>query len=100
MEMFKLNRPVFINGEEKSELPYDFDAMTAGDKLRVLSEMSRNSVALSTVEEGDVNYHFYLFARAVEIASKNEISADDLTRISARDAARAGRMARDFFYSA
>lgn len=96
METLKLSRPIKVNGEEINELSYDFEEMTAKDKLNASKEMKKtgNSVA---VEELDPDYHFYLFAQAVQKANKG-ITIEDVMRISAKDAKKAATLARNFFY--
>lgn len=97
-EIFKLSQKIYIDGAECGELPYDFEAMTARDRLRVGMEMAADGFATTTVEEYDTVYHMYLFAKAVEVASSGKIIAADVLRISAKDSQRAGALARDFFY--
>ena len=93
-----LENPIFIDGIEVEELPYNFDAMTAKDRLSVPMEMNQAGISMSQAEEIDTNYHLFLFAKAVECASGQKIATADVLRCSALDASRAGRTARDFFY--
>ena len=97
-QVLKLNRPILVNGEMVAEIPYNFDALTARDKLQVVFDMRQAGFAMNTVEEFDPAYHLFLFAKAAEIASGGEITASDLMRISAKDGKSAGELARDFFY--
>ena len=91
-----LRKPIMINGEEVKELPYNFEDMTARDKLDVGKRMKMDGNTPS-VEEIDNDYHFYLFAGAVAKANP-DIDISDLMRLSARDAQKGSGLARNFFY--
>ena len=93
-----LKNPIFIDGIEVEELPYNFDAMTAKDRMNVVVDMHQSGTTIIQVEDLDPNYHLFLFAKAVECASGQKIATADVLRCSALDASRAGRTARDFFY--
>ena len=97
-EVLKLTRPIYINGEEVGEIAYDFEALTAADKLSVTPEMLQLGFQMGSIEEYDSNYHFFLFAKAAERASGGRVTAADLLRLSARDCAAAGRLAKSFFF--
>lgn len=96
MDVFKLSKPIMINGEEVKELPYDFEGMTAKDKINAGKKM-KNAGIPSNMEELDTDYHLYMFAEAVGKADSN-ITDSDVFRMSARDARKAGALARGFFY--
>lgn len=96
MEVLKLSKPIMINGEEVKELPYDFENMTAKDKIEAGKEMKAAGVPMS-VAEIDSDYHFYLFAKAVNKANPS-ITIQDVMRLSAKDADKAAALARNFFY--
>lgn len=96
-EKLKLSKPVMINGTEFSELPYDFEEMTARDKIEAGKKMKAAQIPISNVEELDTDYHFFLFAQAVFKADPS-IDINDVMRISAKDAREAGKLARSFFY--
>lgn len=96
--VFELSRPLMVDGEELQELPYDFDKMTARDKLMVTVEMAAAGLPQSTVEDVDPAYQLILFAKAVEVASGGKIAVSDVLRISAKDAQRGSSLARSFFY--
>lgn len=91
-----LTKPIMINGEEVKELPYDFDSMTAQDKINVGTRIKKAGVPI-TVEELDTDYQFYLFAGAVAKADPS-IDIEDVLRISARDSQKGAALARNFFY--
>lgn len=95
-EILKLSKPIMINDSEVTELPYDFDSMTAKDKLEVSKNMKKAGYAPS-VEELDTDYQFFLFAKAVSKADP-DIDATDIMRISAKDSRKASSLARNFFY--
>lgn len=96
MEVLKLSKPIKVNGEEVKELPYDFENMTAKDKIEAGKEMKAAGIPM-TVAEIDSDYHFYLFAKAVNKAN-SAITTEDVMRMSAKDADRAAALARNFFY--
>lgn len=96
--VFKLSRPLMVDGEKLQELPYDFEKMTARDKLMVTVEMAAAGLPQSTVEDVDPAYQLILFAKAVEVASGGKIAVPDVLRISAKDAQRGSSLARSFFY--
>lgn len=96
--VLKLSRPLMVDGEELQELPYDFDKMTARDKLMVSTEMAAAGLPQTTVEDVDPAYQLVLFAKAVEVASGGKIAVPDVLRISAKDAQRGGSLVRGFFY--
>lgn len=96
----KLSKPLKIfgaeNDRELTELAYDFENMTARDKLDVGKRIKLDGLPVS-VEEIDTDYHFYLFAGAVKKADP-EIDIADVMRISAKDAQKGAVLARNFFY--
>jgi len=85
-----------INGEEVKELPYNFEDMTARDKLNIGKRIKQDGIPVS-VEELDSDYHFYLFAGAVTKANP-DIDISDLMRLGAKDAQKGTGIARNFFY--
>ena len=96
MNTLKLSKPIMINNEEAKELQYDFENMTAKDKINASKKMKAAGIAMS-IEELDPDYHLYLFAEAVCVADKNIMTADVL-RMSAKDSQKASALARNFFY--
>ncbi len=96
MENFKLNKPIDINGAQVTELKYDFEEMTAKDKLEAGKRM-KNAGCQVSVDSLDPDYHVYLFAAAVHKADPS-IDYPDVLRMSARDAVRAGELAQRFFF--
>ena len=97
METLRLSKAIQINGKEFSEIPYDFENMTAKDKIDAGKAMKAAGIPLGTVEELDSDYHFYLFAAAASKAN-SEIDISDVLRMSAKDAQKASEASRCFFY--
>lgn len=95
-EILKLRKPIDINGEEVSELKYNFEDMTARDKGDATREYKKAGNVVS-VQELDPDYHIYLFAAAVK-KDNPSIEIDDVLRISAKDASKAEGLVRDFFF--
>jgi hypothetical protein len=95
-EVLKLRKPININGEEVSELTYNFEDMTARDKSDATKEYKKAGNVVS-VQELDPDYHIYLFAAAVK-KDNPSIEIDDVLRISAKDASKAEGLVRDFFF--
>lgn len=91
-----LRKPIMINGEEVKELTYDFDSMTARDKLNVGKRIKADGIPVS-VEEIDTDYHMYLFAGAV-VKANPDIDVSDVLRLSAKDIQKGAALARSFFY--
>ncbi|MEB3103085.1 hypothetical protein [Ferviditalea candida] len=96
VEVLKLRKPIDINGEKVSELPYNFEEMTARDKSDATREFKKSGNMVS-VQELDPDYHLYLFAAAVKKANPS-IEIEDVLRMSAKDAGKAEAAARDFFF--
>lgn len=94
--VLKLTKPVMIDDQEVNELPYDFESMTARDKLEVGKRFKMDRIPI-TVEEVDMDYHIYLFAGAVTKANP-AIDVTDVLRMPAKDAHKAAELARRFFY--
>lgn len=96
MDKLVLKKPIKINGEEVTEIEYDFDNFTAKDKINASKRYKKDGNVIS-VEELDSDYHLYIFAEAAAKVNKN-IDLSDILRINAKDAARAEGIVRDFFY--
>lgn len=98
VKTLELKKPLLVNGEELTEIPYDFESMTVGNKLAVTKNMASAGFTMTQVEEFDPVYHLFLFAKAVEVATREQIATADVLRMSARDGQEAGALARSFFY--
>jgi hypothetical protein len=96
MGVFKLSKPILINGEEVHELKYNFEDMTAVDKFNATKEYKKAGNVVQ-VQELDPDYHLYLFAAAVKKENPS-IETEDVLRMSARDATKAEALVRDFFF--
>ncbi|MDF2891246.1 MAG: hypothetical protein K0R80_1613, partial [Clostridia bacterium] len=48
MEKLVLKKPIKIDGKEVTELPYDFENMTARDKINAGKNMMADGVPMST----------------------------------------------------
>jgi hypothetical protein len=95
-QVLKLTKPLMIDGQEVKELKYDFDNMTARDKINVGKRIKQDGVPVS-VEELDTDYHMYLFAGAV-VKANPDMDISDVMRLSARDIQKGAALARNFFY--
>lgn len=94
--VLKLTKPIFIDGNEVSEITYDFESMSARDKINVGRRIKQDGVPVS-VEEIDTDYHLYLFAGAV-VKANPQMDISDVMRLSAKDGQKGAAIARDFFY--
>lgn len=90
MAIFKLTKPIKIDGEERTELEYDFDNLTGEDLQNATKDLARNGMTV-TVTELDTNYHAAIFAKSADIAF------EDMKRLSAKDYSKCTSMVRDFF---
>ncbi|MTI49705.1 MAG: hypothetical protein FH761_17885 [Firmicutes bacterium] len=94
--MIVLTKPIMINGKEVDKLEYDFENMTAKDKINIGKRIKQDGVPIS-VEELDSDYHLYLFGGAV-VKANPSYDISDVLRLSAKDARKGAMKARDFFY--
>lgn len=92
MEVLKLKKPVMIDGESKTEIPYDLDALTGADIELVYNQLKKKGIAVGAIEI-DTSYHMALFAQAAGI------DYEDVKRMSARDCKNAVVAVRSFFVS-
>lgn len=87
METIKLSRPLMVNGEGRSELTLDFDAITTEAFIRAeaLSNAKRNNEGSSaSLAEVDYGFHIYLAFEAA-IAADASLDMADLERVTGRD---------------
>jgi hypothetical protein len=96
MPVLKLSKAIDINGERVTELPYNFEDMTARDKAEATKAYKKAGNVVQ-VQEFDPDYHLYLFAASVRKENPS-IEIDDVLRMSAKDAAKAEALVRDFFF--
>jgi hypothetical protein len=101
IKTLKLSKPFKIstmdNDREIKELPYDFENLTARDKLNASKKMKTAGIPCGAFEEIDSDYHLFLFAEAVTKADSS-IDTSDVMRISAKDAGVAAFLTRSFFF--
>lgn len=90
MAVLKLKRPVMIDGEEKTEIPYDLEKLTGSDLETALQDMKRNGIQVGAIEI-DPSYHMAIFAQAAGVAY------EDVKRMSAKDCKNAIALVRAFF---
>jgi hypothetical protein len=95
-QVFKLSRPIMVDGSEVHELKYDFDALTAFDKLQV-GKASRAMGLTVSIPELDSDYHLCIFAKTCQKANK-ALEMADVFRMSAKDSVIASNLVRNFFY--
>lgn len=91
-----LTKPVDINGEKVTELPYNFEDMTARDKAEA-TKAFKKAGNMVLVQELDSDYHLYIFATAVKKAEPT-FEIEDVLRISFKDAVAAESLVRSFFF--
>lgn len=91
--ILKLKKPVMIDGEEKTEIQYDFDNLTGRDMKEALKNFKKDGNMLNGAYEMDPVLGCYIFAQAARIAY------EDVERMSATDYKKAGSLGRNFFIS-
>ena len=89
MDILKLTKPVKIDGEEKTEIPYDFDELNGTHIQAAIKELQQHSIVPGMVEI-DTNYHAAIFAQAAGI------SFADVSRFKMKDYNKAVILARNF----
>lgn len=87
----KLYKPVMIDDEEKKEIPYDLDSLTASSVINAVKKLGKSGHVV-TVQETDLMLHAALFADAAGI------DYIDVQRFHAKDFSKAGRLVRDFLF--
>lgn len=90
MAELKLKKPVMIDGEEKTEIEYDLEALTGNDIQKASIELTNKGIMTTTIEL-DSNYHAALFAKAAGLMF------EDMNRLSAKDYTKATTLVRNFF---
>lgn len=89
MDILKLKKPAMIDGEEKTEIPYDFDELTGKNIQAAVAELRQYELVPGMVEI-DTNYHAAIFAQAAGI------SFGDVSNFKATDYNKAVILARNF----
>ena len=98
MEIIKLSKPLLVNGKERSELPYDFDALQVDAFSRAESNARRANGGVTSATsfiESNYTYHLYLAFEAV-CAADGSIDVHDLERLSGVDVMHVMRLGRFF----
>lgn len=90
MAILKLKKPIMIDGEEKTEIEYDIESLTGEDVQQATKDLNKAGIMVTTIEL-DSNYHAALFAKAAGLMF------EDMSRLSAKDYAKATTLVRDFF---
>lgn len=96
MDKLKLKKPIKVNGNEITDLPYDFEDLTAKDKLAAGKKFKTAGFS-GSLQELDPDYHFFIFVEAVAKAD-NSITEQDLNRLSLQDTVTASSLVRNFFF--
>lgn len=96
MEKLMLKKPLKVNGNEIKELPYDFENLTAKDKLNAGKKFKTAGFS-GSLQELDPDYHFFIFVEAVAKADSS-ITEQDLNRMSMQDTVTASSLVRNFFF--
>lgn len=89
--VLQLKKPVLIDGEERTEIPYDFDNLTGRDVDQVFKSLTKRGYVLTGPYEVDPVVGAAMFAQAAGL------DYTDLERFSAKDYAKAGTLGRNFF---
>ncbi len=97
MDILKLRKPIMVNGSEVKEIKYDFDDLTAQDKMNAGKAYKKSGNVIS-VQELDSDYHLFIFAEAVAKANPDIDQKEVVLLLGAKDAARAEKLVRDFFF--
>ncbi|MCI5549788.1 MAG: phage tail assembly protein [Clostridiales bacterium] len=97
-EILKLKKPIKINGETVTEIPYDFDLLTGEDICAIDRQRAVDGVMPAIVPKLDGYAHSAMFAQAVAKVNAH-IAPEDLKRLSARDYMEAQQLARTFMLS-
>jgi len=92
MDSLKLIKPVMIDGEEKTEISFDFDNMPVDSLEQAVKAIAKQQHVM-VVQESDPLFHLALFALAAGI------DYTDAARMHTKDKLKAGRLVRDFFYT-
>lgn len=96
LNAFVLTRPISVNGVERTSLAFNFEELTARDKVNIAKQYKKDGNVV-TVQELDSDFHLYLFAAAVRKENPS-IELEDILHMHARDSIRAEALVREFFY--
>lgn len=87
---FTLKKPVEINGEMTSEIPYDLESLTGNDISEAIKMLAKYGIVV-VMTETDQNYHAAIFAISAGL------DFADIQKLSAKDYNKACNIVRDFF---
>ena len=90
MAILKLKKPFELDGEQVTEIEYDLESLTGNHIEQAIAQLGKKGIVVTLVET-DQRYHAMLFSIAAGIAY------EDVTRLSAKDFAKATTAVRDFF---
>ena len=90
MAELKLRKPFEIDGEMKESIEYDLDSLTGNDIEQAIADLGKKGIVI-VMAETDQRYHAAIFAIAAGI------SFEDVSRLPAKDFAKATAAVRDFF---
>ncbi len=96
METIKLNKPLLVNGEKRSELELDFDSVSV-DAFVKAEAYSRAKAPTNVVNlmEFDYGFHLYL-AFSAAMAADEALDVHDLERLTGPDLMAMARAGRNF----
>ncbi|WP_058953160.1 hypothetical protein [Clostridium tyrobutyricum] len=90
MSTLKLFKPAQIDGEEKTEIQYDFDELKGDSVENAIKELQKKGY-VPAVQEVDTLLYVNLFAQAANL------DYEDIKRFNAKDFMKAASVTRDFF---
>lgn len=98
-EILKLQKPLYVNGQELKALSYDIDELKVDDVLiaeRNRAKASGGFDASQKAVEFDTSLHFFVGMQAI-IKQQPQIDINDLKRLSGVDASHLCKIGRAFF---
>ncbi|MBV4427183.1 hypothetical protein [Clostridium tyrobutyricum] len=90
MSTLKLSKPAQIDGEEKTEIQYDFDELKGNSVENAIKELQKKGY-VPAVQEVDTLLYANLFAQAANL------DYEDIKRLNAKDFMKTASVTRDFF---
>ncbi len=95
LQHIKLSRPVTYNGDELTELDFDFDSLTGADAMNIEAELQAMGIGVF-VESASGPYMIRMAAKACTVP----IGADFFDLLPMKDYSKIRRMARNFLLAA
>ena len=93
-QVYKLIRPMTVNGTEYTELHLDFDSLTSQDMEAIASALAMEGHVIPQVVEFSKPYLMHVAARAARI------NVNDLRKFSIKDGTQITMLAMNFLISA